>query len=320
MSLSVKNLYKRYGNNWIWKDVSFEAESGQITGIFGPNGSGKTSLLKVLFGSEESNGGSITWNSIDVTKSRETRRNFSFPSSQNKNVWRSIFGPNKQHENDLVATVEKASAAASELLFLDDPFCNIDKTKRGAICRSIKQIVEDKDLTLVLATSDYDEVFDICDRVAVLVGGDVRQTGEPQEVYDWPNSAAVASVVGRMNIFGSRRLTSSKSDHPEFLTLDGEHRLFAEKADVKTLGAINKNISLAIRPENVSISFGASFPEDNLLKAVVTDVKPRGAYTLVELDSNGLKLEALVLRLVGLNVGDECMLGLPPDRIQILAD
>ncbi|MGH7783226.1 MAG: TOBE domain-containing protein, partial [Candidatus Binatia bacterium] len=139
-------------------------------------------------------------------------------------------------------------------------------------------------------------------------------------IYDHPYSVSVASVVGRINIFAARRLTSSKSEHPEFMSLEGDHRLFAEKADVKKLGAINKNVWLAIRPENISISFGASFPEDNLLKAVVTDVRPRGSSTLVELDSNGLKLGALVLRLVGLNVGDDCMLGLPPDRIHILAD
>lgn len=127
-----------------------------------------------------------------------------------------------------------------------------------------------------------------------------------------------SSIVGRNNIFYGRRLTSSKADLPEFQTLIGEHRLFTRKADVGILGAINKDSALAIRPENIVISFGASFPEDNLLKAVVTAIRPRGATTAVELDSNGLKLEALVLRIVGLGVGDECMIGLPPDRIQVL--
>jgi hypothetical protein len=75
-----------------------------------------------------------------------------------------------------------------------------------------------------------------------------------------------------------------------------------------------------IRPENITIAFGASFPEDNLLKATVTRALPRGATTIVQLDSNGLALEAMVLRLVGLDVGDECMIGLPPERIRVLAN
>ena len=41
--------------------------------------------------------------------------------------------------------------------------------------------------------------------------------------------------------------------------------------------------------------------------------------TLVRLDADGLELEALVLRLIGLSVGEECMVGLPPNRITVLS-
>jgi ABC-type Fe3+/spermidine/putrescine transport system ATPase subunit len=100
----------------------------------------------------------------------------------------------------------------------------------------------------------------------------------------------------------------------------GEHRLLTDKVDKNLLGTIHQNTTLAIRPEHISISFGASFPEDNLLKAKITSVTFNGATTSIHLDADGLKLEALVLRLVGLNVGDECMVGLPPDRILVLKD
>ena len=85
-----------------------------------------------------------------------------------------------------------------------------------------------------------------------------------------------------------------------------------------SIGAITAPLTLTIRPEHISISFGASFPEDNLLKAKITDVQYLGATTRLKLDANGLILEAVVLRLVGLNIGDECMVGLPPDRILVL--
>jgi ABC-type sugar transport system ATPase subunit len=96
--------------------------------------------------------------------------------------------------------------------------------------------------------------------------------------------------------------------------------LFAQRIERGALGALNQNVTLAIRPEYISISFGASFPEDNLLKATVTHVRFLGPTTLITLDADGLKLEALVLRLVGLKAGDECMVGLPPDRIHIHRD
>jgi ABC-type Fe3+/spermidine/putrescine transport system ATPase subunit len=127
-------------------------------------------------------------------------------------------------------------------------------------------------------------------------------------------------LTGRNNVFSARRLTSTKAEIPEFVTIDGSHRLFAEKADIGRLGAINQNVALAIRPQDISISFGASFPEDNLLRAVVTRVRHLGPTTTIQFDAGGLTLEGVVFRLVGLGVGDECMLGLPPDRIRVLKD
>ncbi len=48
--ISVKNLSKSYGNHQVLSNVSFDFESGQIIGLLGPNGSGKTSLIKILTG------------------------------------------------------------------------------------------------------------------------------------------------------------------------------------------------------------------------------------------------------------------------------
>lgn len=48
--IQVKNLIKSYGSNRVLNDVSFSFESGQIIGLLGPNGSGKTSLIKILVG------------------------------------------------------------------------------------------------------------------------------------------------------------------------------------------------------------------------------------------------------------------------------
>ncbi|HQX57370.1 MAG TPA: TOBE domain-containing protein, partial [Pyrinomonadaceae bacterium] len=100
----------------------------------------------------------------------------------------------------------------------------------------------------------------------------------------------------------------------------GEHRIFAQPTEKRRIGAINQTVTLAIRPEHISITFGASFPEDNLLKAVVTGIRFLGDTTLIDLDANGLRLSARVFRVVGLNIGEECMIGMPPHRILVLKD
>ena len=178
----------------------------------------------------------------------------------------------------------------------------------------------EKNLTVIFTTNDHEEIFQVCDRVAVLHDGVIKQVGTPREVYENPNSATVAGVFGRNNLFPARRISKSTSEIPQFLTINGEHRLLTDSIEKNRLGAITQNIMLAIRPEHISISFGASFPGDNLLKAVVTDVDYLGATTIIELDADGLRLESMVLRLVGLNIGDECVVGLPPERISILKD
>ena len=211
-------------------------------------------------------------------------------------------------------------SSASDIIAFDDPLCGADRALRERLVNEIRDQTSEKRLTTIFATSDFETAAIVADCVAVLADGFIHQIGTPEEIYSSPQTTAVAALSGRCNIFSARRLTSTKFEVPEFQTIDGEHRLFAERADIAKLGAINRNIPLAIRPEDISMSFGASFPEDNLLKAVVTGVKYLGPMTIVELDANGLALETAVLRLVGLDVGQECVIGLPPDRVRILRD
>nr|MDQ3323135.1 TOBE domain-containing protein [Acidobacteriota bacterium] len=198
---------------------------------------------------------------------------------------------------------------------LDNQFCFMDRETREENCKKLRKTVKEKNLAVIFATNNYNEIFQICDRVSVLHDGEIKQTGTPREVYENPNSAIVARVTGRNNLIEAEFLESSKSKMPEVETLEGKHRLHAGNFRENAAEEFGKNITLAIRPEYISISFGASFPGDNLLKAKITGINYLGATTLIELDAQGLKLDALVLRLVGLQIGDECMVGLPPDRI-----
>ena len=253
-----------------------------------------------------------------------TARNIDFPEVSNQKFWNKVFKTKTKSEladgEGQVLALETALENPNDVILLDNSFCQMDLLLREENQIYLRHVVKEKNLTVLLASNDFEEIFQVCDRVAVLSGGEIVQTGTPREVYENPVSADVARVFGRNNLITARRLTSNKTDIQEFLSIEGNHRIFAAMHDKKSLGAINQNIFLAIRPEHISISSGASFPEDNLLKATVTQVKFFGHTTLIKLDANGLRLEAMVLRLVGLNVGDECVVGLPPDRILIFKD
>ena len=321
MSLRIENLSKRYEQNWVLRDVSFEAVTGEILGIFGVTGAGKSTLLRVIGGTEHSNGGAVYHHERDVTLLSCDERNFHFPRVTNDSFWRKIFKNDKKSAladgEGQVLALNEALETANSVLLLDDSFCYMDEFLRRDNYKKLKAATRGKNLTVLIATNDFDEAMMLCDRIVVLDKGEVLQIGPPSEIYLNPVSSRVAYVSGRNNLIEARRLTSNKIEMPEFQTIIGEHRLFTDKTDKSRFAPLNQNNILTIRPEHISISFGASFPEDNLLKARITDVKFCGATTLVTLDANGLTLEALVLRLVGLNIGEECVVGLPPDRILV---
>jgi iron(III) transport system ATP-binding protein len=324
MSLKVTNLSKKYDDKWILKDVSFEAQRGKVTGIFGATSAGKSTLIKILSGKLKCSGGMISDDSREVTNFSCEERGFQLPNLKNESFWKSLFKTENDSElsdgDGQILALEHALDNAEAVLLLDDTFCFMDKQKRDTYFSKLREITKEKNLTVIFATNDFEEVFAACDVVAVLSKGEIKQFGTPRDVYENPADARIADITGRNNLIISRRLTSNKTELPEFLTLVGEHRLFTAKTEKSSLGTLTQSVCLAIRPEYISISFGASFPEDNLLKATIHEINYKGATTLIKLNAGGLFLEALVLRLVGLNIGDECMVGLPPDRIQVLKD
>jgi ABC-type Fe3+/spermidine/putrescine transport system ATPase subunit len=321
MSLKVARLSKRYGDTWALRDVSFDVDDGEVFGIFGPSGSGKTALLDVLRGVAKANGGSIAVNGKELAASRSASGLFATTENGTVSLWDRIRNrfPARDSQH-LERSINDALSGLAPVVLLDDSFCGLDAAQLADSISRLRNAAREKRLTIIFASSDFDHILAACDRAAAIVRGEVVQVGTPQELYEAPESRVVASIVGRNNLFAARRLTSSKADVPEFLTINGGHRLFARRIERGALGALNQNITLAIRPEHISISFGASFPADNLIRATVTGIKFRGPTTSVFLDADGLEIEALVLRLVGLSVGEECMVGLPPDRIQICKD
>jgi ABC-type Fe3+/spermidine/putrescine transport system ATPase subunit len=323
MLLQITNLSKRFGNNWVLRDVSFEAGAGSVFGIFGPTASGKTTLLWDIAGKLKTNGGDISIDGKNLNAVKIKERGVKHHDGLAKPKPFGIFSVGSEKlsagEEQLKA-FEAALSFSEDVLLLDDPFRYLDKQNLNECFERVRSVARDDKKIVIVASSDFDHIAQIADEAAVLINGDILQSGTPQEIYDDPQNTAVARITGENNIFAARRLTSTNARLPEFQTIDGSHRIFTEPVEKVKLGAINQNVMLAIRPEQVSMSLGASFPEDNLLKAVVTGIKPLGPTSLIEFDAGGLKLSTRVFRVVGLDIGDECMIGLPPHRIQVLKD
>ncbi|MEP6944852.1 MAG: ATP-binding cassette domain-containing protein [Acidobacteriota bacterium] len=318
MTLTVSKISKRYGDKWALRDVGFDVVDGEIFGIFGDIGSGKSTLLRCIAGDEKISGGSISLDGAEWSKQTKRGRDVQMAGVSDPTGIVSLLARRNTVASSgetRLSELREALQTDKKVLLLDDPLIAIKSREREAVVLDIRRFAEHGNIVL-MASSTFEDIATNCDRMAIIVDGEIIQIDTPQNIYEHPTT--VSSVIGRSNLIAARRLSSTTADLPEFMSLSGGHRLFAQATEKNRLGAINQNVVLAIRPEQVSISFGASFPEDNLLKAVVTGIRFHGETTLVELDASGLLLEARVFRVVGLAAGDECMVSLPPDRLQVL--
>ena len=320
MPLEIKGLSKRYGNKWVLRDAEFTAHEGRVLGLLGGTASGKTTLLSLITGSVRGNGGSVVLDGNDLLNVRPRDREITLlPEPEKPPMIGFLAGKTLESSGEaLLGGFEEKLAKSGKIVLLDDPFSQLDAELRKQCFEQVRRAAKQRDRIVIFATNDFDQIAEAADDVAILAGDHVVQTGAPQEVYDEPDSLAAVALTGGGNLFEARRLSKNDAELPEFHTIDGGHRIFGAPTQKSRLGSIHQNVTLCIRPEQISMSLGSSFPEDNLLRAVATAIHFRGSTSIVEFDASGLKLETRVFKVVGLNVGDECMLGLPPHRIKIL--
>jgi ABC-type Fe3+/spermidine/putrescine transport system ATPase subunit len=320
MPLEIKGLSKRYGSKWVLRDVEFTADEGRVTGILGGTASGRSTLLHILAGETRDNGGTARLHGGDLLTIRPKERGVTLLPRREKPPIIGLFSskPHGSSGESILSGLEETLAKAGKVILLDDPFSGLDRTLREEAFEAIRRAARQRDRIVILATADFDQLAEVADDVAVLSQDRIVQTGTPQEVYDEPTSVTSATLTGGGNLIEARRLSKNDAELPEFHTIEGGHRIFAAPTEKSRLGSIHQNVILCIRPEQITMSMGASFPEDNLLRAVVTGIHFRGATSLIEFDASGLKLRTRVFKVVGLNVGDECMLGLPPHSMVVL--
>jgi ABC-type Fe3+/spermidine/putrescine transport system ATPase subunit len=352
--LSLRNLSRTFGSTRAVADVSLEVNQGEFFGLLGPSGCGKTTTLRMIAGLEEPDSGSIIFQNEDITNLTPERRGFgmvfqNYALFPHLNVFENVaFGLRARHKTkaemaervnsalELVqlpgyakravdelsggqqqrVAIARAIAIEPALLLFDEPLSNLDVSLREATRSELRELVTRLGLTAVYVTHDQEEAFALCDRISVMVGGKLMQTGHPRELYEEPAEIAVASFLGRNNLIKAMRLSSGKTTEGEFKTLEGGHTL---RLPVKheDLAPLNKPVYLAIRPEHVQLSTN-NHNAPNSLPASIREIVFAGATSTVRVDANGLPLEALVLRTDGLEPNQPCHVVLPPHHLTLL--
>lgn len=352
--LSLQNISRNFGSTRAVDGVSLEVERGEFFGLLGPSGCGKTTTLRMIAGLEKPDSGSIHFEGKEITDLPPERRGFgmvfqNYALFPHLNVFENVaFGLRARHAmkeqmNDRVRSalelvqlpgyekraidelsggqqqrvaIARAIAIEPALLLFDEPLSNLDVSLREETRGELRELVTRLGLTAVYVTHDQEEAFALCDRISVMVGGKLMQTGQPRELYEQPGGIAVARFLGRNNLIRAIRLTSSKVTDAEFKTLDGEHTLHLPITR-EDLPPMNKPVVLAIRPEHVQLSTNNDASE-NVLRGTVREIVFAGATSTVRVDANGLLVEALVVQPDGLQVNQKCTLILRADKLRLL--
>ncbi len=352
--LSLNNVSKSFGSTRAVIDVSLDVIQGEFFGLLGPSGCGKTTTLRMIAGLEQPDSGAIHFNGAVITHLPPERRGFgmvfqNYALFPHLNVFENVaFGVRARHKSkaemsesvasalELVqlpgygkrrvdelsggqqqrVAIARAIAIEPALLLFDEPLSNLDVSLREETRSELRELVTRLGLTAVYVTHDQEEAFALCDRISVMVGGKLMQTGQPRELYEQPAEIAVARFLGRNNLIRAMRLSSSKTTDGEFKTLEGGHTIrLAGSHD--ELAPLNKSVFLAIRPEHVQLAANSESAE-NSLRGRIREIVFAGATSTVRVDTGGLLLEALVLRPDGLRVDQECSVFLSPDRLTLL--
>ena len=237
-SVQFDGIVKSYGRTQVLHGIDLDIAPGEFVSLLGPAGCGKTTLLRVLAGLEDADGGAVLLGGRDVSGVPTNKRDLGmvfqsyslFPHL--RVVDNTAFGLRRRR----VATAEARKRALDALalvgleahadkyphqlsggqqqrvalaralvteprvLLLDEPLSALDAKVRVQLRDEIRRLQLRLGITTVFVTHDQEEALSVSDRIAVMNAGRIDQIGTPEELYLRPATAHVAAFVGLSSV------------------------------------------------------------------------------------------------------------------------
>lgn len=282
--LELSAIAKSFKTNKVLEDISLTADAGEIVVIFGPSGTGKTVLLRLIAGVEEPTSGTIRIDDQDMADVAPEHRDVgmafqNFALFPHLNAFENIASPLQARAlgdaqvKEGVSRVAKllkidhvlghaprqlsngqkqrtalarALASSPRLLLLDDPLRNVDAKLRFEMRLELPRLLRQAKSTVLYVTQDYKEAMALADRIAVLANGSFIQVATPEDIYRHPATLSVA------RLFGDPTINLIETTVGADGTIDFAGTKVAVDPSYKA--ASGKKVTFGVRPEAVLVS------------------------------------------------------------------
>lgn len=273
--IEIRNLFRAYDDFMAVQDVSFSINKGEIVGLLGHNGAGKTTIMKMISGYLEPSSGSITIDELDITRQRaqiQQRLGYLpevlpvYPEMSVADYLDYVARLKGMHSqqamqeirrviqatdlgNKLIAPISTLSRGYRQrvgvaqailgkprLLILDEPTNGLDPTQT----RQMRDLIRDisKEATVILSTHIMQEVDALCDRVLIMRSGELALDATLNELRH-SNRLLLNSDIDEAAI---RKLLKSTQHILSIQRVDGCFQItIDEQADFKQLSNLIAN-------------------------------------------------------------------------------
>ena len=173
--------------------------------------------------------------------------------------------------------IARAIALEPELLLLDEPTANLDPISISRIEKLIANIIHQHKTTIIMTTHDMRQGQRLPNKVAVLISGEILQTGSSRDIFTSPHNQEIAEFVGTENIIDGV-ITASEED---LVTINTNGKIIEAIADYP----VGEEVCACIRPEDITLA-NAQAPSSarNSYAGKIMQVVPMGPLCRIEVD------------------------------------
>jgi spermidine/putrescine transport system ATP-binding protein len=326
--LEIQDVTRRFGDFTAVDRVTLAIEAGEFFTLLGPSGCGKTTLLRMVAGFDNPDGGRIFLNGEDLAgrppEARPVRTvfqsyalfphmtvegNIAFPlkmaktppAEMNGKIAEALederltgFGKRFPHElsggQKQRVALARALVTHPTVLLLDEPLAALDAKLREELQIELINLQKEVGITFIYVTHDQTEALALSHRIAVMNRGHVEQIDAPSRIYSFPATQFVANFIGTCNLLAGP--VSSNAHGRVTLDVPGLGPVAVAAASDVVAGAHG---SIALRPEKIVL--GENDPEataDNQFRGTVAEFLYHGDVTIYMITTaGGARIEAL---------------------------